>query len=251
MGWGTLNLIATIGTVISSVGGAVFVANAFLSLKISFANSIAKLADNTDADIVEVMDGVGADNRIGRAFLNAGRGYGGGCFPKDVSGLLASALENGVNMPIIEASQKVNDSMPAYIVEKLKVAMNANLANKRVTVLGLSFKAGTSDTRRSPGVMIANLLDKAGSKVTAYDPVSEEEAKVDLRRSIVLQDNVKESIKNADAIVIATDWPEFLDHPPTYYKENMKGKIFVDAMNKFEIDKIRSAGLIYVGVGRS
>ena len=122
--------------------------NAFLALKISFANSIAKLADQVDADVVEVMDAVGADARIGRAFLNAGRGYGGGCFPKDVSGLIMSGLEHGVDLEIMTAAQEVNTSMAGYIVEKLRDALDGDLAGKKVAVLGLAFKAGTSDVRR-------------------------------------------------------------------------------------------------------
>src|SRR5680860_286918 len=125
-------------------------ANAFLALKISFANSIAKLSDQVDADIVEVMDAVGADERIGRAFLNAGRGYGGGCFPKDVSGLISSAEKNGVAMDIMTSAQDVNSSMPDYIVDKLKTLLNGDMDGKSVAVLGLAFKGGTSDTRKSP-----------------------------------------------------------------------------------------------------
>ncbi|HEY5695843.1 MAG TPA: nucleotide sugar dehydrogenase, partial [Candidatus Saccharimonadales bacterium] len=143
-------------------------ANAFLALKISFANSIAQLADQVGADVTRVMDAVGADPRIGRSFLNAGRGYGGGCFPKDVSGLIMSGLEYGVNLDIMTAAQELNASMPGYVVEKTRTELGGDLTGQNVTVLGLAFKAGTSDTRRSPGVLIANILAKSGANVTVY-----------------------------------------------------------------------------------
>jgi UDPglucose 6-dehydrogenase len=146
-------------------------ANAFLSTKISFANSIAKLADATGADVVEVMNGVGADPRIGRAFLNAGRGFGGGCFPKDVSSLISSGSAFGVELDIIRSVKAENDSMPQYILDKVVKNMTGDLKDKNVTVLGLSYKAGTSDTRRSPSVRIANLLSESGAAVRVYDPV--------------------------------------------------------------------------------
>ncbi|MGH7237005.1 MAG: UDP-glucose dehydrogenase family protein, partial [Candidatus Saccharimonadales bacterium] len=119
-------------------------ANAFLALKISFANSIAKLADQAGADITQVMDGVGGDPRIGRAFLNAGRGYGGGCFPKDVSGLIRSAEDYGVAMEIMQAASQVNESMPDYILGRAAKLIGGSFDGLKVSVLGLSFKAGTS-----------------------------------------------------------------------------------------------------------
>src|SRR5690606_13069039 len=132
--------------------------NAFLALKISFANSIAKLSDQTGADVDEVMTVVGSDARIGRAFFNAGRGYGGGCFPKDVSGLISSGLSYGIDLEIMQAAQDLNASMPGYIIEKLKQAFGGDLTGKKVAVLGLAFKSGTSDVRKSPGVALANIL---------------------------------------------------------------------------------------------
>lgn len=226
-------------------------ANAFLALKISFANSIAKLADKVGADIVEVMDAVGADERIGRAFLNAGRGYGGGCFPKDVSGLIASGIENGVDLEIMNAAQALNASMPGYIVERLQVAAGGSLIGKKVSVLGLAFKAGTSDVRRSPGVLLANTLNKAGATVTTFDPQANHEAANDLRKGIIQSNFIEEAIKDVDAIIIATEWPEFLSYSPTKYSKAMrKEKIFVDAINGFSIPEIKKAGMVYIGVGR-
>jgi UDPglucose 6-dehydrogenase len=220
--------------------------NAFLALKISFANSIAKLADQTGADINTVMDAVGADKRIGRAFLNAGRGYGGGCFPKDVSGLISSASEHGVDLAIMTAASDVNETMPGYIAHKLQEALGG-LVDKRVAVLGLAFKSGTSDTRMSPGVKLCNILSHSEAHVTAYDPEANHEAEEDLRKDIVLATDIQAAVEGCDAICIATDWPELINID----LEPLAGKVLVDCMNVFDITKVQEAGLQYIGVGRN
>ena len=225
-------------------------ANAFLALKISFANSIAKLADKSGADIVDVMDAVGADRRIGRAFLNAGRGYGGGCFPKDVSGLITSASEHGVDMPIMTAATDVNTSMPGYIANKVQEALDGSLKGKTVAVLGLAFKAGTSDARRSPGVALANLLDKLEVNVQAYDPEANEEAEPDLRQGINIVSELNEAIQNTDAIIFAVDWNQFKDFDFTKLSSLKNKPVVVDAMNMFTPSDISDNGLLYLGVGR-
>lgn len=225
-------------------------ANAFLALKISFANSIAKLADEVGADVVEVMDAVGSDTRIGRAFFNAGRGYGGGCFPKDVSGLIASGLEHGVELEIMNAAQSVNESMIGYIVEKVKEAFGEELKDKHIAVLGLAFKAGTSDVRRSPGVKLANLLSHEGAVVCAYDPEAMDEAQDELRRPVKLCESLAKAVKGADAVLIATEWPALLDVKPTIYAKMLSGDIFVDAINGFVPADVKAAKLRYIGVGR-
>ena len=211
-------------------------ANAFLALKISFANSIAKLSDQVGADINEVMDGVGHDRRIGRAFLNAGRGYGGGCFPKDVSGLIASAVEHGVDMPIMTAATDVNESMPGYIVNKVKERVRS-LHGKKVAILGLAFKAGTSDARKSPAVTIANYFASEGAVVTATDPQAIEEAREELHSSISINPNLQDTLQEQDIIVIATDWPE-------YQKIEFGTATVVDCMNSYQMTSN------YIGVGK-
>lgn len=222
--------------------------NAFLALKISFANSIAQLADRANADVVEVMDAVGADKRIGRAFLNAGRGYGGGCFPKDVSGLISSALEYGIDLAIMQAAQDVNKAMPGYIVDKLQDEIG-DLTNKKIAVLGLAFKAGTSDVRKSPGIAIANILHTAGAKVTTYDPQAHEEAAPDLLQGISQRMTIDEAIKDADALIIATEWPEILDYPADAIAEKMTGTLLIDTVNQYDTIAAKSARLHYIGVG--
>ena len=239
-----------ISTSLSSAELIKVTANAFLALKISFANSIAKLSDEVGADIVDVMDAVGADKRIGRAFLNAGRGYGGGCFPKDVSGLIASGLDHGIELEIMHAAQAVNTSMPGYIVEKLLAHFEGDLAGKRVAVLGLAFKAGTSDVRRSPGITLANAVLRTGAQVTAYDPEAHGEAEEELHDGIVQFDSLETAVSGADAVIIATEWPEILHFSAKSYAAAMHGTVFVDAINRFDIANVEHAGLHYIGVGR-
>jgi len=231
-------------------------ANTLLALKITFANSIAKLADKAGADVTEVMAGVGADRRIGRAFLNAGRGYGGGCFPKDVSGLIRSAEDYGVDMEIVEAMSEVNASMPHYIVNKAEEALggmpgNDTFKNKKVAVLGLSFKAGTSDVRRSPAIVIANTLAEQGAFVRAFDPAAMEEAKSDLDERIILTEDITATVQDVDVIFVATDWPEFITMDMAQIAELSKAKLFVDCMNRFGGIEITATGIKYIGVGKS
>jgi UDPglucose 6-dehydrogenase len=223
-------------------------ANAFLALKISFANSIAKLCDEANADVNDVMDGVGSDKRIGRAFLNASRGYGGGCFPKDVSGLISSALEHGVDLPIMTAATDVNASMAGYIVHKAEKQIG-DLSGKKVAVLGLAFKAGTSDARKSPAVKVANLLSNSGAIVKAYDPEANEEASEDLLGSIQLVASMSEAIQDAEIVFIGTDWPEFTD-VANLVDQAKKLTAIVDCMNCMNKSFVKNAGYTYVGVGR-
>ncbi len=218
--------------------------NAFLSLKITFANSIAQLCDKTGADIVEVMNGVGMDHRIGRAFLYAGRGYGGGCFPKDVSGLLAVADEHDVDLKIMKSSVQVNEEMPQYIVEKM-IKEIPDLKKKKVALLGLSFKPGTSDTRKSPSIKLANLLVGKVASIKVYDPEAEEEAKPHLEKDVELMDTVKDTLDDADVAVIATDWPQFKDL--NLFK---KVDFVVDGMNALDKEQLRKMKVKYIGVGR-
>lgn len=224
-------------------------ANAFLALKISFANSIAVLADHTGGDFREIVNAVGADPRIGSLLCN-GRGYGGGCFPKDVSGLIASGLENGVDMDIVQATQHVNSSMPGYIVEKLLNAFDGDMTGKKVAVLGLSFKVGTSDARKSPGVAIANLLARAGASVFAYDPEARQEADEMLASGITVTEDMEQAVSQADAVLITTGWPEFITYPAQDYAKHLQGqKILFDTTNSYDREPIRSTDLHYLAVG--
>lgn len=224
--------------------------NAFLALKISFANSVAKLADAAGADVMEVMDAVGADERIGRAFLNAGRGYGGGCFPKDVSGLIASSKEFGVDMTIMESAQAVNQSMPSYVIQKLTNLFGGHMSDKTIAVLGLSFKAGTSDTRKSPGIEIANQLVDNGVMVMAYDPQANSEASESLNNAVKLCDTLKDALSKVDGIIVATEWKEFTELSPNELTKMTSAKIVIDGVNGLNKQAYSNTGLQYAGIGR-
>jgi len=232
--------------------------NAFLALKISFANSMAKLADATGADITEVMHAVGTDPRIGTAFLNAGRGYGGGCFPKDVSGLIRSAAEYGVSLPIMKAASDTNDSMADYCVQKIMTALQTaddstnNHAGSRVAMLGLAFKAGTSDTRRSPAIAIVRLLVANGVQVAAFDPVAMREAEPELPDAVIRVSSLEDAIRDVDCICLATDWPEFLDNLPTLLADMppaSRPHAIIDCMNKLSPDTLPQ-DMRYDGIGK-
>jgi len=223
--------------------------NAFLSLKISFANSIALLCNQTGADINEVMDGVGMDKRIGRSFLYAGRGYGGGCFPKDVSGLISIAKEHGVDLEIMEASTSVNSKMPNEIIKEVKEKAGS-LKNKRIALLGLSFKPGTSDVRKSPAIKLANLLIEEKAFVQTYDPKAMEEAEKELKDSVIYTSSIKEALEESDIVMIATEWPELTNYDYSKHINDIKDKLIVDCQNRLDKEKIKEQGFDYIGVGR-
>ncbi len=224
--------------------------NALLSLKISFANSIALLCDEVGADINEVMDGVGMDKRIGRSFLYAGRGYGGGCFPKDVSGLISVAKKHKVDLPIMEASVCVNEQMPEIIVEKTKSKLG-DLEGKKVALLGLSFKPGTSDVRKSPAIKLARLFINEGCFVCTYDPKAMQEAKQSLGDDVVFVDSTEKALSGSDFVCIATEWPEFTEFDFVKVKNKMVGSLIVDCQNRLDKEKLKKEGFEYIGVGRS
>ncbi len=222
-------------------------ANAFLALKISFANSIAKLSDKAGSNISEVMDGVGADPRIGRSFLYAGLGWGGGCFPKDVSGLIATANEHGVDLPIMDAAVLENAEMVGFVADKV---VDLTPEHGKVAVLGLSFKPGTSDVRKSPAIRLANRLIDEGFEVVAYDPQAMEEAEEFLSDVVVLKDDIDSALDGVDAVVIATDWNVFKGYDWDKGKGLMSGDVVVDGRNCLDSERVRGAGLRYVGVGQ-
>lgn len=222
-------------------------ANAFLATKISFANSIAKLSDKFDADVNEVMDGIGFDNRIGRAFLYAGLGWGGGCFPKDVSGLSSTFEEAGISSPIINAIKDVNYAMPSFVISKLKEKVDRG----KVAILGLSFKPGTSDCRKSPAILLAENLIENGYEVQAYDPKGMEEAKHEgLNSSVELKNSLNETVSGADIVVLATEWPEFLNADWANIQSQMNGNILIDGRNRLSRRDMEQIGFEYIGIGR-
>lgn len=224
-----------------------FSANAFLATKISFINEIARICDRSNADVTTVASTIGLDPRIGKHFLQAGLGYGGSCFPKDLSSLIHSATEKGIKPAILEAAQFVNDTQLDFYIEKIKEHLD-DYSSKKVAVLGIAFKPDTDDIRSSRSVLLIEKLEKLGLQVVAYDPKAKLPSENNHGATQV--DSINEAIKDADCVVIATDWPVFKSLDWNEAKKEMKGTLIVDGRNCVDPLEVRKHGLLYVGVGR-
>jgi len=222
-----------------------YASNAFLATKISFINEIARLCDFVGADVSAVAAGMGLDSRIGRRFLDAGLGWGGSCFGKDLSALVGTAVEFGYRPALLQAAIEVNENQRQLVVDELLRQLRS-LRGARIGVLGLAFKAGTDDTRDSPAVDIAERLANRGAFVTAYDPM----VKLSQGSAVRLVSDPYVAARAADAIVIATDWPEFLDLDLRRLREVMAGDLIFDGRNLFDSDRVRAAGFRHLAIGR-
>lgn len=226
-----------------------YAANSFLATKISFANAIAFLCDKIGADVVQVLDGVGLDKRIGRAFLYPGLGYGGSCFPKDVKALVAQAQSLGYNFSLLRSVQEINHQAVTFFVEK--VERNIKPGSQTVlAVLGLAFKPDTDDMRDAPSVPLIKALLKKGYKIQAYDPQAVDNAKTVLR-NIEFAPNPYEAAKGASGLLIVTEWNEFKQLDLTKIKNLMKEPIIIDGRNIYQSDEVKQLGFTYFGIGRS
>jgi UDPglucose 6-dehydrogenase len=223
-----------------------YASNAFLATKISFANEIARLCDFVGADITEVTAGMGLDTRIGGHFLDAGLGWGGSCFGKDLSALISTAGEYGYQPKILEGAISVNRAQRKYVVDELLRRLKT-LRGAKICILGLAFKPDTDDLRDSPALDVAcRLLDK-GAFVSAFDPMVKDVPDVpDIR----LMPDALGAAADADAIVVATEWPEFLSCDLTALRRAMRGDIFFDGRNNFDAELVEEAGFRYLGIGR-
>jgi UDPglucose 6-dehydrogenase len=225
-----------------------YASNAFLATKISFINSIANLCDAYGADITQVAKGMGADNRIGSAFLHAGIGYGGSCFPKDSLSLLHTAKISNTDFPILDAVVKTNDDQPKRFIERMETALGG-FSGKKIGVLGLAFKANTDDMRDAKSLDVISALLVGGAEVIAFDPVAMESAKRVLP-DLNYAKNAFEAAKDADAVVVVTEWNEFKQINLEKLAGVMKGRQLFDARNIYDPEKVRRAGFSYLGVGR-
>lgn len=225
-----------------------YASNAFLAMKISFANSVANICENVGADVVQVMKGVGSDNRIGSAFLYAGLGYGGSCFPKDSSSLLHTAKSVGYDFPILAATIATNDEQPKRFVAKIEAAMGG-FEGKKVAVLGLAFKANTDDMRDAKSLDVIAALLAGGATVTAFDPIAMENCKR-IFPQITYSKNAFEAADAADAVVVVTEWNEFKQINLEKLRDTMKGRFVFDGRNLYDPEKMRRLGFVYHGVGR-
>jgi len=223
-------------------------ANAFLATKISFINEIANVCEETGADVIEVALGVGLDGRIGPKFLQAGIGYGGSCFTKDVSALKLLAANSGYHFQLLNAVTEVNELQKRRVVSKLQRHVG-DLAGKRVGLLGLAFKPETDDMRGASSLVLAGRLLAEGAVVSAYDPVAEDEAR-NLMPELRYCDSAMETVRGADAVVLVTEWAELLALDWAQVAEAMSGDLVIDGRNALAPEVVRAAGLVYEGIGR-
>jgi UDPglucose 6-dehydrogenase len=225
-----------------------YAANAFLATKISFANAIAQLSEKAGADATEVLKAIGEDKRIGKYFLNAGAGYGGSCFPKDVKALISIAKGYGYDFKLLKDVEEINQDAMNLIVEKVKKELG-NISGKTIGILGLSFKPDTDDMRDAPAIVVIKTLESLGVKIKGYDPIAMNNAKR-LLPTITLCKNVYEVGQDADAVIVMTEWNEFKEIDFVKLKKMMKQAIVIDGRNLYEPKKMKELGFTYVGVGR-
>jgi UDPglucose 6-dehydrogenase len=222
--------------------------NAMLATRISFMNELSHLAEKVGADIKKVAQGIGLDTRIGPRFLQAGIGYGGSCFPKDVQALIQTMKNNKCESKILEAVEKVNQEQKVLAVEKLKKLI-PNLKGKTIAIWGIAFKPKTDDIREASALVIITELQRLGAKIKAFDPVAEETAKKILK-NVEYTKNPYDTIKDADALIIVTEWDEFRELDKNKIKSLLKEPNVIDGRNIWEPKEMKSLGFNYIGIGR-
>ncbi|OGN97981.1 MAG: UDP-glucose 6-dehydrogenase [Chloroflexi bacterium RBG_13_50_21] len=225
-----------------------YASNAFLATKISFINEIANICEALGADVKEVAVGMGYDTRIGKQFLDAGVGYGGSCFPKDVMALAYMAAEKGRHPQLLYTVMEINDDRREMVIDHIK-EMVGNLQGKVIGLLGLSFKPNTDDMRDAPSITIAQKLQANGASIKAYDPVSMEIAKP-LLPGVQMMPDPYTLAQGCDALVVVTEWNEFKQLDRSRLRELMRQPILYDGRNIYEPDEMVRSGFIYRGVGR-
>ncbi len=248
-----LNLIETpmVVTNLETAELIKYASNAFLATKISYINEMAALCEALGADVHDVARGMGLDGRIGRKFLHPGPGYGGSCFPKDALALIRTAQENDLSCRIVEAAVEVNAAQRAKMIRKIRAALGGSEADKTLAVLGLTFKPETDDMREAPALAILPALIEKGALIRAHDPQGMDEAKAVLPNSVSYCDDCYQAAKDADAIVLMTEWNAYRGLDLERILELMKGNVFIDLRNVYEPDTMRDSGFNYTSVGRS
>jgi len=243
--------VPVVTTTLTSAEMIKYSANAFLAMKIGFANEISNICERVGADVTEVMTGIGLDKRIGTNFLNAGIGWGGSCFGKDISSLMHTAGEYGYQARLLEASLAVNRLQRQIVIQKLQEKLFI-LKGRTIALLGLAFKPNTDDLRDAPSLQIAAKLIQMGARVRAYDPIAMEacrEQHPSLR--ICYCNDAASAAEHADALVLVTEWPEFSGLNLGDLASRMNTAVLVDGRNFFHPEKARSAGFEYSGIGRA
>lgn len=225
-------------------------ANSFLALKISYINAVSAICEASGADIQKVAEGIGADKRIGRSFLSAGLGYGGSCFPKDVAAFISISEEIGEPFALLKEVQRINQSQRSRFVRRLRDTLWV-LKDKRMAVWGLTFKADTDDVRNSVAVDLVNDLIREGALVTAYDPKGNEKVQeLNLCPGLQLADSALNAVQDAEALVVATEWPDFAAVDFAEVHRRMHTAIVFDGRNLLDADTIRHLGFQYHSIGR-
>jgi UDPglucose 6-dehydrogenase len=223
--------------------------NAFLATKISFINEIANVCEEVGADVTEVARGMGLDNRIGPKFLAAGIGYGGSCFPKDVTALKQLAGNSGYHFQLLNAVIEVNELQKRRVIGKLKKHLGDSLVHKKIALLGLSFKPHTDDMREASSLVLSARLAGEGADVSAYDPVAAERAG-ELLPGVDICDDPMAALAGADAAVVVTEWPQFAELDWPAVRSIMRTPLVIDGRNVLDAGRLRAAGFAYDGVGR-
>ena len=247
-----VNLIETpiLATGIESAELTKYACNAFLATKISFINEIAALCEVTGADVHAVARGMGLDGRIGRKFLHPGPGYGGSCFPKDIAALSRIAAERDVPARIVEATIAANAAQRGRMREKIRNALDGDVEDKRIGVLGLTFKPETDDMREAPSLHVLPPLIDEGARIRAHDPQGMEAAAAHLPETVRFCADPYEVAEGADAVVLMTEWNAYRGLDLERIRDSMDGRVFVDLRNVYEPGSMRTLGFRYFGVGR-
>ena len=224
--------------------------NAFLALKISYINEVANLCEKVGADVRQVAIGMGQDGRISSKFLHPGPGFGGSCFPKDTKAFSILSEQHGISMKTIDAAIDINEVQKVKMFDKLNKLLKFNLNNKTISILGLSFKPNTDDVRESPAIDMIKMIIKNSAFINAFDPVANDAMKVHFP-NINYFENWKDCCKNADAVVIMTEWNEFRGIDLKLLKKVLKNPYILDTRNIFSINKLNEYGFIFDNVGRN
>jgi UDPglucose 6-dehydrogenase len=222
-------------------------ANSFLALKISYINAVAAICEASGANVERVADGMGADKRIGRAFLNAGVGYGGSCFPKDISAFIRISRELGYEFRLLEEVEEINRNQKDRFLKKIREALWV-LRQKKIGVLGLAFKGNTDDVRSSVAIAIVQQLIAEGAEVRAYDPKAMDKARALIPEAIMVA-KPEDVAEGADALLVLTEWNEFKSLPWAALKKKMLSPLLFDGRNLLKREEMRAAGFTYTGIG--
>ena len=227
-----------------------YASNAFLAVKISYINQMADLCEAVGANVHDVAKGMGLDKRIGNKFLHAGPGYGGSCFPKDTLALVKTAEQHDVDISIVDDVVSYNDKRKQSMAGRVIAALEGNVADKVIAILGLAFKPETDDMRDSPSIDIVRELADTGARIKAYDPKAMDEARHILPKDVSYCDSASDCIADADAVVIVTEWNEFRALTAAQFIAAMRGHVLVDLRNIYDAEQMRAAGLAYSSIGR-